>query len=130
VGEQEVFAYLMHWIIHEMDNDESITIRYRVAEVSYQLDFTHHRRQLRVSMPGIISRDINFKLYEWRDDDTFNGMTVQMIQESIQRADEKNYQQHGIQFSDCEFMENLSTEQQQKLTAEDYKLIEEILEGC
>jgi len=128
--EQEVFVYLIHWIVHEMDQDDSTTIRYRVEEKTYQMKFFYHWRQMRVSAPLMISMDAQFTLYEWADEDTFNGITAQKIQESVQRADEKNYTQHGAQSEDCEIMKQLSTENYQELTAEDYNLIEEFLEGC
>jgi len=47
--DEEVFAYLMNWIIRELSYEEAVVIKYKVDERTYQMKFHYHRRQLRVT---------------------------------------------------------------------------------
>jgi len=55
-------------------------------------------------------------------------ITVQKKQESIQRADVKNYQRTEDELEDYELWESLSTKVPQILTTEEYELVESFLD--
>jgi len=123
----EVFAYLMNWIINVMKYKESVKIRYRVDERTYQMKFYYNYRQLKVTIPILISKDESYILYEWTEEDTFNEMTSAKINASVQRAETKNIQvrQYAEALKDVAWVLH---EPCPSLTAEDYKELEEILD--
>jgi len=101
--DDEVFAYLMNWIVNDL-------------------------RQLKVTIPTLISTDVNFTFYKWTENDTFNEMTSEKISASVQRAETTNNLQSGAQAEEYENMAWVLNEPCSSLTAEDYQAFEEILD--
>jgi len=129
LSEKELFAFLMNWIINQMEENETVTIRHRVEEGTYQINFHYARRQLRLSKPTIISTDKNFISYEWTNEDNYNEITEQKIRESIRKADEKNKELQYTPPEANETVPDLSTETQHNLTNDEYELIKSFLDG-
>jgi len=90
--EQEVFAYLMNWIVHQLKPPKQVTIRHRVEQTTFEMKFWHNQRHLRVNKPKVISTDEHFIPYDWAEDDNLVRMNEGRISASIQRADDKNIQ--------------------------------------
>jgi len=124
LSEKELFAYLMNWIINQMKGDETVTIRYRVEEETYQIKFYYARRQLRLTKPTIISTDEEFVSYEWTNEDNYNELTEQKIRESIRKADVKNMELQYTPPEANETVPDMSIETQHNLTNDEYELIE------
>jgi len=127
-SEQEVFAYLINWTVNEMNHTERMFIRYRVKKEIYQMEFHYTGRHLRMNKPVMLSTDESFVLYEWEDTDTFNGLTAQRVQDSIRRANSRNYQLGDDEVESRKFWESWATTNLKPLTTEDYELVEDFLD--
>jgi len=128
LSEKDLFAYLMNWIINQMQGDEKALMRYRVGKETYQMEFYYACRQLRLRKPVIISTDENFVLYEWTNEDNYNETTEHTIAESIRRADAKNLRLQNMAIEFNETGPNLSVETQHNMTDDESELIESFLE--
>jgi len=129
LSEKELFAFLMNWIINRMEKNETVTIRYRVEEKTYQIRFHYASRQLLLTKPTIISTDKNFISYEWTNEDNYNEITEQKIRESIRKADERNKELQTRPSEADEIVLDLTTGIQHNLTNDEYELIESFLDG-
>ena len=126
LSEEELFAFLMNWILNQMGKSEIVTMRYKVKEETYQMKFHYVNRQIVVSKPTIISTSKDFLPYDWMNEDNYNEMTAQKIEESIRRADEKN-KELPARHMESENMSELTFEVQHNLTNDEYELIESFL---
>ena len=90
--EEEVFAYIMNWIVHQMRGPEQVTVRFKVEHTTYEMKFRYIRGQLRVNVPKVVSTNTTFMLYDWTEADTLNELTVEKVNASVQRANVKNIQ--------------------------------------
>jgi len=126
--EDEVFAYLMNWIMNELKYEESVIIRYKADKGTYQMKFHYNRRHFRVTKPSLISTDVKFTHYEWTESDTFNEMTCEKINASIRRAEERNNCRNTELTEDYEAMAWVLNEPGPELSKEDYEILEGILD--
>jgi len=111
-----------------MEKKETVAIRYKVEEETYQMKFYYACRQIRVTKQTIISTDKNFISYEWTDEDNYNEITERKIQVSIRRADERN-NESSTEHSEMNSEPGQITESQHNLTDDEYELIEGFLNG-
>jgi len=87
--EEKVFACLMNWIIQQMKGPDQVTIRYKVGHTTYEMRFSYRAKQVRVSVPKVVSTDENFILYDWAEGDKLINLTVEKINASVQRTKNK-----------------------------------------
>ena len=122
--EEETFAFLLNWIINEMPKDERVTIRYRVEQTTYEITFRTDKRQLKVNKPLVISTDKSFCMYNWQEQDTYNDLTAEKINQSVQPTSEDKQKEETSEEEIWELLNQPCS----NITPEELEEIEELLQ--
>jgi len=92
MNKEEQFSCIMNWIIHKMPKREAVTIRFEALGLDYQAKIGHDGQRLYVNKPSLIPTITKPTLYDWEGEETYHTLTANKIRNSIQRADQMNYQ--------------------------------------
>lgn len=57
--EEAVFACIMNWIINQMNRQESVFVRYKVEQMTYQMKFYYSHGHLLVTVPKVVATNRN-----------------------------------------------------------------------
>jgi len=110
-----------------MPQEESTKLRVRAANKVYQVTLYYSNKRLRLKCLEVIAEnDDGFILYDWEEETTYDNLTTEKIQRSMNYADVKNKQRHNqvINYDDAtkDFLDK-----SMEVTEEDMELINEFL---
>jgi len=128
LSEENVFACMMHWIIHRMQQEVSTKLRFRAENKVYQVTFQYNGRNLRIKdLELITGDDEGFILYDWEEETNFNNLTKEKMQRGMDNADSKNKQKNDRDMESDEIMEDFF-DIPVELTEDDIEMINEFLD--
>ena len=87
--EKTVFACIMNWIITQMSSGESVSVRHKTEQGTYQMRFYYSTGHLLVTVPKLIATNRSFALYDWEETDSLISLSAEKINASITRAEAK-----------------------------------------
>jgi len=127
LDEETVFACMINWIIHKMQQEATTKVRFRTANKIYQVILQYNGKKLRVKdLEVIAENDDEFVLYDWGAETNFDNLTTEKMQQGMDCADNRNKQRHDQVIEVDEVMEELF-DIPVEITAEDMEMINEFL---
>ena len=92
MNKEEEFSCVMNWIMHKMPKREVVIIRIEALDQAYQAKIGRDGQRLYINKPILMPTITKPTLYDWEGEETYHTLTADKIRNSIQRADQMNYQ--------------------------------------
>jgi len=92
MSKEDEFSCIANWIMHKMPKREAVTIRFEANGQAYQAKIGHNGQRLYVNKPILMTTVSESTLYDWQEEETYNGLTADKIRSAVQRADLINRQ--------------------------------------